>query len=143
MSVPARLSIVTLGVADLPRSVGFYTALGWVPASASQEGIAWFVLTGSALGLFPREELADDANVPAGEVPEFSGVTLAINVESEAIVDEALALAQSAGATITKPGTTAEWGGYSGSFADPDGHLWEVAFNPGFPLRDDGSIVIP
>lgn len=135
MTIPARLSIVTLGVADLPRSVAFYAALGWDRSPASMDEIVWFRLTGSALGLFSRADLAADAGVPVSG-SGFSGVTLAINVETEDLVDSSIADALAAGGSIAKPPTHAEWGGYSGYFADPDGHLWEVAYNPTFPLVD-------
>jgi catechol 2,3-dioxygenase-like lactoylglutathione lyase family enzyme len=142
MPFPSVLSIVTLGVADLPRSVAFYAALGWRHSSASSDAISWFDLGGCALGLFPRDELAADVGVPDGP-GGFGGITLAINVPSEAQVDEALADAERVGGTIVKRGTRAEWGGYSGYFADPDGNHWEIAMNPGFELRDDGSLVLP
>jgi uncharacterized protein len=144
MAIPARLSIITLGVSDLARSTAFYEALGWRRSSASMDEIVWFALTGSVLGLFPRHELAADAAVPdPNAAGAFSGVTLAINLESEALVDDAVATAVAAGATLTKAATRAEWGGYSGYFADPDGHLWEVAYNPMFPLSADGALELP
>jgi catechol 2,3-dioxygenase-like lactoylglutathione lyase family enzyme len=142
MSIPAHLNIVTIGVADLPRSVAFYQALGWRRSSASMDEISWFDVGGCALGLFPRDELAADAGVPDGP-GGFGGITLAINLASESEVDAALADAERAGGTIVKPAQRAEWGGYSGYFADPDGTCWEVAMNPGFTLRDDGSLVLP
>jgi catechol 2,3-dioxygenase-like lactoylglutathione lyase family enzyme len=143
MSVPARIGIVTLGVTDLPRSVAFYEALGWERCSSSNESICWFRTADSHLGLFPRELLAEDANLPADPRGEFGGVTLAINVESEEAVTAALAEAAGAGARILKPAVKAEWGGFSGYFADPDGHPWEVAFNPFFPLDEKGRVSIP
>jgi len=142
-TVPARLSIVTLGVADLGRSVAFYAALGWERASSSSEEIAWFRTADSWLGLFPREELAADAALPADPVAPFGGVTLAICVESEADVAPALDAAVAAGGRLLKPATRADWGGLSGYFADPDGHPWEVAHNPFFPLDAAGRITIP
>ena len=142
MAIPAQLHIVTLGVADLNRSATFYDALGWQRSSASNDNIIWFKLAGAVLGLFPRHELAEDASVPeAGS--GFTGVTLAINLESREAVDAAFADAAAAGATITKPGTEAVWGGYSGYFADPDGHLWELAFNPFFPISPEGLLQLP
>lgn len=143
MTVPARLSIVTLGVSDLAKSRAFYTALGWRLSSASSEEICWFRIGGCALGLFPYRELAADATVEATGRPGFDGVTLAINVASEAEVDTALAEAEAAGAAIVKPGQRVEWGGYSGYFADPDGFLWEVAHNPGWPDKGDGWLGPP
>ncbi len=143
MSVPARLSIVTLGVADVARSVAFYEGLGWERCSSSQEAIAWFRMAGSYIGVFGRAELADDANVADPGPSTFDGVTLAMNVETPESVGEALAAAESAGARILKPATVTDWGGTSGYFADPDGHAWEVAHNPFFPLDAEGRITIP
>lgn len=142
MAIPQRISIVTLGVSNLPASVAFYEALGWEQASASTEEIAWFKTSDSVLGLFPVEELAKDADVAIPAYRQFRGVTLAINVESEALVDTCMAEARGAGATITRPAERVEWGGYRGYFADPDGHSWEVAFNPFFPIQDSGQILI-
>jgi catechol 2,3-dioxygenase-like lactoylglutathione lyase family enzyme len=143
MSVPARINIVTLGVADLPRSRAFYAALGWEACVSSQEGIAWFRTGGSYLGLFPLDDLAADAAVAPGDPSQFDGVTLAINVGSETEVEPALNAAVAAGARLLKPATRADWGGLSGYFADPDGHAWEVAHNPFFPIDADGRITIP
>jgi catechol 2,3-dioxygenase-like lactoylglutathione lyase family enzyme len=143
--VPARLSIVTLGVASLERSIAFYEALGWERASSSVPGvIAWFGLGGTHLGLFPRDELAADASIAdPGPAPRFGGVTLAINLHSDAEVEAALVAARAAGASILKPAEMAIFGGLSGYFADPDGHPWEVAHNPGFPLDPEGRVTIP
>lgn len=144
MTVPARISIVTLGVADLGRSIAFYEALGWERASSSVEGvICWFRTADTYLGLFPYDELAADAELPASEREPFGGVTLAICLESEAACDDAMDAAVRAGATVLKRPHRAEWGGYSGYFADPDGYPWEVAHNPNFPIGDDGRITIP
>ncbi|GAA2141281.1 VOC family protein [Kitasatospora kazusensis] len=140
---PARLSIVTLGVGDLGRSTEFYEALGWQRSAASQEEIVWFRTSGSALGLFPVEALAADAGVPAGGEPSFRGFTLAVNLESRELVDAALETAVAAGATVVKPPAATEWGGYSGYFEDPDGHLWELAHNPFFPFTEDGRLDLP
>jgi predicted lactoylglutathione lyase len=141
--VPARLSIVTLGVADIGRSRAFYEALGWEAASSSMDEICWMKVAGSWLGLWSRERLAEDAGVADAGPGSFDGVTLAINVESPAVVDEAMATAVAAGAAVTQPAAAVEWGGYRGYFADPDGHCWEVAWNPGFPITLDGTIDIP
>ncbi len=141
MAIPARISIVTLGVADLPRSVAFYEALGWERAASSMDEIAWFHTADSNLGLFPTRELAADANLPPERGP-FDGVTLAINVETAGDVDRCLAEAVAAGGRLLKPATTADWGGRSGYFADPDGHPWEVAHNPGFAIGPDGRVRI-
>ena len=143
MTVPARIHIVALGVADLPRSVAFYDALGWERCASSQEAIAWFRTAGSYLGLFPREHLAADAAVAPGDPEQFSGVTMAINVSTEEEVVAALGAAVAAGARLLKPATRADWGGLSGYFADPDGHAWEVAYNPFFPIDAEGRITIP
>jgi catechol 2,3-dioxygenase-like lactoylglutathione lyase family enzyme len=144
-AVPARLSIVTLGVADLARSVAFYEALGWERrASSVPDVIAWFPLGWCYLGVFPRDELALDAGIrDPGAARRFGGITLAINLESDAAVEAALATAAAAGATILKPAEMAIFGGLSGYFADPDGHPWEVAHNPDFPLDAEGRITIP
>lgn len=143
MVLPARISIVTLGVADVRRAAAFYEALGWRRSSASVESIAWFHTADSALGLYGRDELAADAGLPARPRAPFGGVTLAINVEDEPAVDAALQAAVDAGGQLLKPATAADWGGYSGYFADPDGHPWEVAHNPFFPIGGDGSLELP
>ena len=143
MSIPARLGIVTLGVADLPRSVAFYEALGWERCTSSSEAIAWFRTADTNIGLFPWHELAEDARLPAEPRARFGGITLAINVESPEAVGEALEAAVAAGATLLKPAIATDWGGTSGYFADPDGHPWEVAYNPYFPIDADGRVRIP
>ena len=128
-----RISIITLGVADLERSTRFYRDGLGLPHDPEFEGIAFFPLQGTWLALYPRAELANDANVdPQGT--GFSGVTLAHNMRSKEEVDRTLEQAAASGAVITKPAEEAFWGGYSGCFADPDGHIWEIAWNPGFPL---------
>jgi catechol 2,3-dioxygenase-like lactoylglutathione lyase family enzyme len=143
-TVPARISIVTLGVRDLAASTAFYEALGWERTSSSNEQIVWFRTTGSALGLFPWHELAADANRPGEPAPAFGGVTLAINVEREADVAAALDVALAAGGTLLRPARRIEAIGVTaGYFADPDGHPWEVAWNPAFPLDERGEITIP
>ncbi len=136
-----RLSLVTLGVADLARSLLFYEALGWRRANSHAE-VAFFQLNGLVLALWSREALAADARLaPAGE--GFSGVALAYNARDRAEVDTVMAEAEAAGARILKPPGATEWGGYSGYFADPDDHLWEVAHNPEWRIADDGSIALP
>jgi uncharacterized protein len=137
-----RLSIVTLGVADLNRSSEFYERLGWRRSTAKSDGIVFFQAGGMALALYPRHELAKDANV-AAEGQGFRGTTLAYNARNHNEVDSVLKEAAAAGATILKPAQEAFWGGYSGYFSDPDGFLWEVAWNPFFPIAEDGSIRIP
>ncbi|HVF03469.1 MAG TPA: VOC family protein [Frankiaceae bacterium] len=137
MTVPARTSLVTLGVGDVDRAAAFYERLGWTRSAASVPGVvAFFPTNGAVIAVWSAAELATDMNVGGGEPGAFRGVAIAINVESEAEVDRVLAAAETAGATIRKPGTRAEWGGYSGYFADPDGNAWEVAYNPGWPLEN-------
>ena len=137
-----RVSIVTLGVADLKRSREFYERLGWRRSMANTDGIAFFQAGGMALALYPRHELAKDANVPT-EGQGFRAITLAYNTRTRNEVDSVLKEAKAAGATIVKPAQEAFWGGYSGYFSDPDGFPWEVAWNPGFAIAEDGSIQIP
>ena len=144
MTIPARLSIVTLGVADLDRSIAFYEAVGWHRKSASiDDTIAWFGTADSTIGLFPWEELADDANLPSEPPTRFRGITLSINVETAEAVSSGLDAAVAAGGVLLKPATLADWGGTSGYFADPDGHVWEIAHNPGFPIDPDGRVRVP
>jgi uncharacterized protein len=142
VSVAARISIVTLGVDDLSRSKSFYEALGWELAGAVGDEICWFKTADSYLGLFGREDLAKDAALRSEPRADFGGITLAICLESEAAVDAAFVEAVAAGARILKPAERAEWGGYSGYVADPDGHPWEIAYNPSFPIGEDGRITI-
>jgi uncharacterized protein len=138
-----RISLVTLGVGDLERAIRFYRdGLGWPTSGASGADVCFLRTSGAVLSLYPREELAKDAQVSA-DGSGFGGITLAHNVATREEVDEALAAAERAGATILKPAQMAEWGGYSGYFADPDGHPWEVAWNPWFPLGPDGAIQLP
>ena len=139
----AHVSLITLGVDDLDRATRFYEDLGWLRSSASVAGTVAFLGGGAVvLGLFGREGLALDAGVPpVGAGP--ASIALAMNLESPQAVDEAMATAEQAGARITKPAVTTDWGGYSGYFLDPDGHLWEVAHNPGFGLLADGRIELP
>lgn len=126
-----RISMITLGVKDLERSVNFYQdGLGF-PKMDSPPEVAFFTLNGSWLGLYGRESLAEDAAVSA-EGSGFNGFTLAHNVASEAEVDILIEQALSAGAILSKAAQKTFWGGYSGYFKDPDGYLWEVAYNPFF-----------
>ena len=124
-----RISMITLGVRDLPRAIEFYEKGLGFPRLDSPPSVAFFNLNGTWLGLFGRDALAEDAHVSA-EGSGFGAVALAHNVPSDAEVDAVLEQAQKAGAQITKPGQKVFWGGYSGYFRDPDGHLWEVAHNP-------------
>jgi uncharacterized protein len=134
-----RLSVVTLGVADLERSRRFYEeGLGWRRGNRHAE-VVFFQLPGMVLALFGRSDLAADAKLPAAG-GGFGGITLAYCTRSREEVDAVLAEAAAAGATILKPAEDAFWGGYSGYFADPDGHPWEVAWNPEWTLADDGSV---
>ncbi len=135
-----RLSLITLGVADVERAAAFYRRLGWRPALVVQETI-FFQAGPLALVLWGRDKLAADSGVEDGG--GWGGVTLAHNVGSEGEVDALIGEARAAGATITREPAPTFYGGYSGVFVDPDGHPWEVAFNPGMPLADDGSFVVP
>jgi len=137
-----RISIITLGVRDLKRSREFYERLRWRRSMASTEDIVFFQAGAMALALYPRRALAGDANV-APEGSGFAAVSLAHNVRSRAEVDVVLKDAVAAGASLVKPAQEAFWGGYSGYFSDPDGFLWEVAWNPFFPIAEDGSVRIP
>jgi predicted lactoylglutathione lyase len=143
MSVPPNFSIVTLGVADLERSAAFYRLLGWEQRGELSAGITWFRTSGTWIGLFGYTDLAADVGLPAEPPARYRGITLALNYGSEPEVDAVLGHAVSAGAALVKAATRASWGGYSGYFADPDGHLWEAAYAPGFPVADDGTIAIP
>lgn len=137
-----RVSLITLGVADLDRARAFYEALGWERSLKSLEGVVFFQTGCMALGLYPRDKLAEDAKIPA-EGAGFSGITLAYNARSREEVDAVFAEAVGVGAKPVKQPEEVFWGGYSGYFADPDGHLWEVAWNPGFPIAEDGAVTIP
>jgi len=133
MSVPAHLSLVTLGVADVGRSTAFYEALGWRRSSASDaDDITFFQLGSVVLAVYGASHLADDAVQPA-PIAGFRGVTLAINLVSPAEVDRVFAEWVAAGAVPVKQPVEVSWGGYSSYVADPDGHLWEIAFNPYSP----------
>jgi len=132
--VEPRVSLITLGVADLERSIRFYRDGLGLPRREGPEGIAFFETRGTWLSLYPREALAQDATV-SSEGSGFRGFSLAHNVESPEAVDRVLEQAVSAGAELLKPGQKAFWGGYSGYFADPDGFLWEVAWNPHFTVE--------
>lgn len=136
------VSLITLGVRDLARSRHFYQQLGWKESSASKAEIAFFRLNGMGLALFGRDALADDAGVPAAG-SGFAGIALAINVGSREAVAEVIAEAAAAGARVTQAAAPVFWGGFRGYFADPDGHLWEVCWNPYWPLHPDGSLELP
>ena len=146
MTVPSVVSLVTLGVSDVPVSTRFYQQLGFELSPASVEGeVSFFRTAGGLLGLYGADDLRRDANVETDATPAgaFRGVSFAINVASPEHVDSALAAAETAGARITKPAQATEWGGYHGYFADPDEHLWEVAHNPFWPLGADGLPQLP
>lgn len=136
------ISFVTLGVRDLARARAFYRALGWQESAGSQEAVAFYQAGSLAFALFGREALADDANV-APEGSGFAAFTLAHNVASEAAVDATLAEAVTAGARLVRRGERAPWGGYRGYFADPDGFLWEICFNPFFEIDGTGAVRLP
>jgi hypothetical protein len=136
-----RVSLITLGVADVQRAGAFYQRLGWVGQEI--EETVFIQAGGIALVLWGRDKLALDCGVKDDGLPGFSGMVLAQNVRSDAEVDQVIAAAQEAGATITKPAARTFYGGYAGYFADLDHHVWEVAHNPGFPLAEDGSLTIP
>lgn len=136
------VSVITLGVADLRRSRAFYERMGWKASSASQDEIVFFNAGGPVFALFKNIALADDAGVSA-EGGGFTGFTLAHNVESREAVAAVLDLAVAAGGTLVKPGEDVFWGGHRGYFSDPDGFLWEVAWNPLWPLDADGHLVLP
>lgn len=138
-----RISLITLGVTDMGRARAFYERLGWKASSASQAEVTFFQAGGMVLGLFGRAALAEDAHLQDADKGGFGGIALAQNVGSEEAVDQLLEEARRAGATILKPAQRVFWGGYSGYFADPDGHPWEVAFNPRFKLEADGSLRLP
>jgi uncharacterized glyoxalase superfamily protein PhnB len=138
----SRISVITLGVADLAKARQFYVeGLGFKASSTSDEKIVFIDASGVVLGLYPKDLLAEDANLALGQ--GFGGVTLAQNVGSKRDVDAALATAVKAGATLLKPAADTFWGGYSGYFADPDGHPWEVAFNPFWKLDEAGRVILP
>lgn len=135
-----RISIVTLGVRDLARARGFYEALGW--RGQEVEETVFFQAGGQAVVLWARDKLAADAGV-TDDGASFGGIVLAHNVGSRAEVDEVIERAGSAGATVTRPAGDTFYGGYAACFRDPEGHLWEIAHNPGLPLDGDGSLTVP
>jgi catechol 2,3-dioxygenase-like lactoylglutathione lyase family enzyme len=139
--VEQRISLVTLGVADLARARTFYERLGWRGQEAEQT--VFFQAGGLVVVLWGRAKLAVDAGIEDPHTDGFGGVALAHNVRSRAEVDQVLADAASAGAQITQPAGETFYGGYAGYFSDPDGHLWEIAYNPGFTLGPDGALTLP
>jgi catechol 2,3-dioxygenase-like lactoylglutathione lyase family enzyme len=137
-----RLSLITLGVADLDRATAFYEGLGWPRRVRSAYGVSFFQIGSLGLSLYPRAELAKDAGVPVENGPS-QGFTLAYNTRSRDEVAKVLAQAEALGGQITQQAQDASWGGHHGHFCDLDGFLWEVAWNPGFLLKDDGSLILP
>jgi catechol 2,3-dioxygenase-like lactoylglutathione lyase family enzyme len=136
-----RVSLITIGVADLATSRRFYEALGW--QGQEVEGTFFVQAGASAIVLWSRSSLAEDAAIEDVGGDGFGGIALAHNVHSRDEVNEIIATAAAAGATITKAAAETFYGGYAGYFADPDGHLWEIAHNPGFTLEADGSLTLP
>ncbi|CAI9392304.1 VOC family protein [Microbacterium sp. T2.11-28] len=137
-----RISLITLGVDDLARSITFYRAMGWTPHPSSVDGeVAFFQSGGMVLALWSRAALAADSGV--ADTGGWGGVTLAHNVDAPDDVDGVLTSAEAAGARIARVGAPTAWGGYSGVFVDPDGHPWEVAVNPAWQIGADGSVTLP
>ena len=133
-----RVSLITLGVADLARATAFYEALGWRHAPAQDAEVRFFQAGGMIVGLWSRERLAEDSGVTDGG--GWGGVTLAHNVRSPAEVDAVIEEARTAGALIGREPAATFWGDYSGVFLDPDGHPWEIAHNPHWTIDDDGAV---
>ena len=143
-SAPARVSLITLGVEDVARSTDFYLGLGWPLSPASVAGeVSFFRTSGGLLALYAASALAADTGLQQAPQGMFRGVTTAVNCDDEAQVDTTLEAAVAAGGTLVKPGQRADWGGYVGYFRDPDGHVWEVAWNPGWPIGEDGRPQLP
>jgi uncharacterized protein len=136
-----RVSLITLGVRDLARARAFYEALGWTTRAAPQDDVAFFQAGGMVVALWDRAQLAEDSGVE--DSGGWGGVTLAHNVRSPGEVDAVIEEARAAGAGIVRDPAETFWGGYSAAFTDPDGHPWEVAHNPRWTIRDDGSIELP
>jgi catechol 2,3-dioxygenase-like lactoylglutathione lyase family enzyme len=136
--VEQRLTLITLGVGDLARARAFYEALGWKTGAGPDDDVVFFQAGGTIVALWDRAKLAEDTAV--SDNGGWGGITLAHNVRSPEEVDAVLAEAAAAGATIVRAGAATFWGGYSGVFVDPEGHPWEVAHNPHWTLRDDGSV---
>jgi hypothetical protein len=138
--VEQRISLITLGVADLQRAEVFYEqVVGW-KAESSPPGVVFFDLNGVVFALWPHDELAKDMGITADRLPGYQGFALAHNVGSEAEVDAIFERLKKNGTTIVKHPQKALWGGYSGYFSDPDGHTWEIAYNPFWTIRKDGRV---
>jgi predicted lactoylglutathione lyase len=143
VTVAARVTLITLGVADVARSTAFYEALGWPLSPSSVPGeVSFFNTDGGFLALWGRDDLARDAGA-TGAQAGFRGVAMAINLESPELVDACFEEVRAIGGKVVKPPHATDWGGYSGYFADPDGHLWEVAHNPSWPIGADGRPALP
>lgn len=138
MTFEQRVSLITLGVSDMEAAAAFYEALGWVRVD-SQDGVIAFDLIGQTLGLYPRAALEEELGLAPGSLSGRAATSLGHNVRDKDDVAPLLAKADAAGGTILKSAQDVFWGGHHGYFADPDGHIWEVAFNPFSPLRDDGA----
>lgn len=134
-----RVSLITLGVADLEASAAFYEALGWKRVQAEEASIVAFDCLGQVVGLYPKEKLAEDMGLPVEQIGGFSGMTLGYNVREKAEVDALAAKVAEAGGRVVKPPHEIFWGGYSSYIADLDGHVWEIAWNPYSPPREDGT----
>ena len=137
-----RLTLVTLGVCDLPCSAAFYEALGFRRKARGEDGVAFFEAGGVILSLWPVEELVKDSEIGPAEPSRFRGMSLAWNTSVDE-VDVVLAKAVAAGGTLVRSARMVFWGGYTAYFADPDGHLWEIAHNPHFPFSADGRLLVP
>ena len=138
--IEQRVSLITLGVTDLPRARAFYEALGWATDAEPEADVVFFQAGGFIVALWDRAKLAEDSGTR--DSGGWGGVTLAHCVRSPGEVDVALEEARAAGARIARPGGETFWGGYSGIFVDPDGHPWEVAHNPHWTVHDDGSVTL-
>jgi uncharacterized protein len=139
--VEQRLSLITLGVADLARARAFYEGLGWQTRAEPDDDVVFFQAGCMIVALWPRDLLAEDTVVE--DNGGWGGITLAYNARSPEEVDEVVGQAETAGATIGRPPAETFWGGYSGVFRDPDGHPWEVAHNPRWTIEHDGSVKLP
>lgn len=137
-----RISLITLGVRDLPRSRSFYEALGWKASSQSCEQVCFFQLESLVLSLYPLEDLLKDEGI-GQSAPQPGGVSLGYNTRTRDEVEEVLALAIKAGATILSPPKETPWGSWTSYFADPDGHSWEVSYVPQFIPAADGALFLP
>src|SRR5262245_31630045 len=139
----AHISLVTLAVVDVERCAQFYEKLGFTRKMKNADGVAFFEAGPIVLSIYGREALAKDAGLDASDAASYRATSMAWNCPDERAVDTVLALAEAAGGTVIKTGHKVFWGGYIGFFADPDGHLWEVAHNPQFPLTMDGKLSLP